>query len=808
MKPYGDIRHVSSNRAKVVCMCLVSVMVAVLVVSGARASWMPADVDGDFTVNAVDVQLVINAALGVAIPPGASAANLDAAGPVDAVDVQLAVNSALGIGTGGKIVCRSAKTVLAGYYETYSHEVAASHTGPSLPLELEEISNYAWMSQIFSLDERPVFLSVNGFVVVPFPGAEKKEDVVDAYDRLETIGVPIFVTSDSLLHLYHIQFDEALKDIEEREFIGTLAAMTRALLARATVEYHALDGELKEAALRNVAYFSVPLKLLDPAATVPESVEGVVTDEIALIEGHEGFSSSPLFTYREDYSQYVPRGHYTRSDELKKYFKAMMWYGRMACLLKGAENWGPAGEALVSVEEARIQTTQAVLLAKWLTEVQVDGHRAAALWDRLYGVTAFFVGLADDLTPFEYHRAACDVLGVGFASSALTDAQRFLEVKVELATMRSPLIFGGTGEVVITPPVTEESLDEVLDKTKGMRFMGQRFIPDSYMFQHMVFPEVLDYLGDGTPFTLGRTGGGWARCYPMGLDVMRILGSDRAAEILEESGDTDYVDYERRAAELTDEFAAFTEEDWNRNLYWGWLYALKALIAPPPAGYPPFMTTRDWADKQLNAALASWTQLRHDTILYAKQSSTPGYTSIPPQPIGYVEPVPEFYGRLLALTRMTRDGLTDMNVLDETARARLESLEAILERLIDISIKELEGTPLTEDDAQFIRTIGSSLESVVLDVDNTGVKTTLVADVHTHSIEETVVEEAVGYLDAIVVAQELPDGTLELAAGPVFSYYEFKHPMSDRLTDEAWRDMLESGTVPARPWWIESLDTQ
>ena len=31
----------------------------------------------------------------------------------------------------------------------------------------------------------------------------------------------------------------------------------------------------------------------------------------------------------EDYSQYIPRGHYTRSEELKKYFKAMMWYGRL-----------------------------------------------------------------------------------------------------------------------------------------------------------------------------------------------------------------------------------------------------------------------------------------------------------------------------------------------------------------------------------------------------------------------------------------------------------------------------------------------
>jgi hypothetical protein len=40
--------------------------------------------------------------------------------------------------------------------------------------------------------------------------------------------------------------------------------------------------------------------------------------------------------------------------------------------------------------------------------------------------------------------------------------------------------------------------------------------------------------------------------------------------------------------------------------------------------------------------------------------------------------------------------------------------------------------------------------------------------------------------------------------GPVLSYYEFKYPMSDRLTDEKWREILESGKVPERPKWLKS----
>jgi len=54
-----------------------------------------------------------------------------------------------------------------------------------------------------------------------------------------------------------------------------------------------------------------------------------VEAELKLIDAHSGFTESPIFIYKEDYSQYVPRGHYTRSEKLKNYFRVFMWYGRM-----------------------------------------------------------------------------------------------------------------------------------------------------------------------------------------------------------------------------------------------------------------------------------------------------------------------------------------------------------------------------------------------------------------------------------------------------------------------------------------------
>src|SRR5207248_127415 len=118
---------------------------------------------------------------------------------------------------------------------------------------------------------------------------------------------------------------------------------------------------------------------------------------------------------------------------------------------------------------------------------------------------------------------------------------------------------------------------------------------------------------------------------------------------------------------------------------WSWLYALQPLLTRFGPGYPTFMTTTAYHTKSLNTALASWAQLRHDTILYAKQSYTmfkPVMAERPVKPVqGYVEPLPELYARLLALTRMTSRGLGDMKVLDEKATQRLAALDALLDRL-------------------------------------------------------------------------------------------------------------------------------
>ena len=698
-----------------------------------------------------------------------------------------------------------------------------------LPLQTDQVSNYDLFSREILLSGDALrLLEKNGFVVTDNPFDRKEEDIVQPYKTLADSKIPIFVTTDSLLHLYHIQFDETLRQIEEREFYDLVWELSEQLLNDSMESYKNSDGDLKEASRRNVAYFSVGLSLLKPepeqvcqsenewkctdayfkkedlvhySFEVPSYVRDDVEAELKLIEAHSGFSDSPVFIYKEDYSQYVPRGHYTRSERLKNYFRAFMWYGRMSMLLKGSDEI-PA-DALISIEDARIQTTGACLIASEFA----NDYELMGKWDQIYSVTAFYVGLSDDLGPYEYIAAMDSVFGGSFDPNDLNE-ENIGKLKVKLTEYGSPKIYGGTGNC---EALTPEEANECLDNTAGFRLMGQRFIPDSYMFTNLVGLYTGMYQGDGEkPFTFIIDGAGRpVRGFPRGLDVMALLGSDRSRELLDELNDSNYKDYDQQYGKLVDEFDSFDTAEWNKNLYWSWLFALKPLLNDNRAGYPTFMQTDAWKDKELTTALASWAELRHDTILYAKQSYTMVATSAPPMEeekpvVGYVEPVPEFYNRLLALTRMTNNGLTEMDVLDSSSKRRLENLERTLERLVEISSKELENEELTDADYDFIKNFGDNLDGVIADVDDKAKKTTIVADVHTDANTKQVLEEGVGYVDLIIVAYKLPDGRILVGAGPVMSYYEFKQPMDERLTDEAWRELLDSNP-PRKPEWIPNF---
>jgi hypothetical protein len=696
------------------------------------------------------------------------------------------------------------------YYEKGESKVKPKIPGYSLPLDLKKVENFADLARAFGLKDNEPLLVKNGFIVLKWGMKWRSEDVVEAYERLKSSGdIPIFITSDSLLHLYHIQFDETLREIEETKFADEMASACEAMLKTLLPEGKGEPprGAMLEAAQRVAAYFGVAVKCFNPSADIPDLISDAVDKEIALIEAHQGFASSPIFNYKEDYSQYVPRGHYTRSEKLKKYFKAMMYLGRLTFLLKGGEPYGEAAPYLVSAQEAKTQTTAAIIITRLAKTVKVGNETVRDIWRRIYAVTSYYVGLADDLTMDEYEACAVKVLGENMDIIKLVDEKTFFNLKLELARLSPPAIYSGTGAAMTLDSAalagipSPEELDKVLEKTMGFRFMGQRFIPDSYWFTRLVFPTV----GAGTPPSDAITNAQGMRVFPCGLDAAALIGSSRAKENLSTTGNDKYAGYKESFEKLERELNKLRDIDWNRNLYWSLFFAWKPLLEEFGAGYQTFMTTKAWQDKELNTVLCSWTALRHDTILYAKQSYTMAKGMMQEKlPPGYVEPVPLFYARLAALTRMTLKGLTDMKVLDEKGKKRLEELEKILVNLQKIAEKELENENLTEDDRKFISHFAKSLKNCVAGTGTEAQKTTLVADVHTDQNTSQVLEEGTGELELLLAACKLPDGKIFLAAGPVMSYYEFRHPMSDRLTDEKWREMLNSEKAPSRPNWTES----
>ncbi len=669
-----------------------------------------------------------------------------------------------------------AATVPGGFADYVPYQVKAEPAVPGYEIDLNQVANPDLLMGLS--DEQRALLEQNGFVVVPSQVAQ----IYEIYKSAKERGIPIFVTTDALLHTYHILYDYTLRSAEIQHFVNDLKGLNVVMIQVAEEQYSAASGKLQEAARRNLAYFSVASALLEPSTPIAAHVADNVQAELDLITAHQGFAESPIFGYKEDYSQYVPRGHYTRNETFERYFRAMMWYGRMMFRLKP----GPSPEA---IESGRMETRQAILIVAALQNAQVGAESALAVWERIYEPTVFFVGKTDDLSIYDYGQVVREVYGNQLTLADLEDEAKLDEFIEQAMTLRPPRI--------VSSYVTDRERPE--EVTKGFRFMGQRFIPDSYIFQQLVYDKV------GTQDD--------PRLFPKGLDVAAALGSPRAFVILlHDYEEGRYVNYMEQMQKLRNEFGQLPEEQWVENLYWSWLYALRPLLEIKGEGYPGFMQNQGWVDKDINTFLGSWTELRHDTILYAKQSYTMKATGIMPQPEavkGYVEPQPEVYARLAALARQMRAGLEGRGLLDVEYVDKLERLESLLLSLKTMAEKELTGEALSEEEYELIRNIGGILEGITTFsakvkeeiTSEADERMAIVADVHTDTNTGQVLEEGVG--DAFVIYVIAPvEGQLVATQGGIFSYYEFTQPMDDRLTDEAWQELEPK---PGLPVWTGSF---
>lgn len=654
--------------------------------------------------------------------------------------------------------------------------------GYTLPVDLTQVDN---MDDVDLSTTQLDLLSANGFVVQKpsYPTEQLYTEFYKGYERMRYGDTPVFITTDAVFHVYHLVFDKMLRDLERTFFIPTLVELTSTMIAASAEQYNQLKGSaLEEAALRNVAFFAVAGKLLETGDPILAEAQVLVDAELALISAANAMVPSPLWysadqprdlVLIEDYTQYIPRGHYTRSQELERYFRAMMWFGRMTYRLK------------IPLETQRaLLTTQAIRGA-----ISPQGNSALSLWQNIYDPTAFIVGKADDLGIYEFAAVSDAVFGVEPDPLLFTDEKLF---EAFLTAAR------------LLPPPQVNSMwvwiwQDQDDVTQGFRFMGQRFTLDQYVFGQMMWRNV---------GTLAEP-----RDLPKALDFFASQGSELALGLLKEMNEDKYLNFDTQMVKVTQEVSQLGIDSWTQNLYWSWLYALQPIFSAKGASYPAFMQTDAWARKDLQTAVSSWTELKHDTILYAKQvmAEMGGGPGDPP-PHGYVEPNPEAFARLLSLAQMTYTGLQSRSILDQTTQSNLSNLIDELEFLLQISQKELSAETISDDDYWRIKYFGGWLEAMTTaaaDPDEEGgyaqrledQKSPVVADVATGV--DRVLEEGVGYPSFIYVV--LPDEPYRVGVGMVYTYYEFIVSPQERMTDEAWRSLLESGQAPAQPDWTNTF---
>ena len=192
---------------------------------------------------------------------------------------------------------------------------------PSTALGLDTIQASALSLNSNELDT----LSKNGLVIskrLEFPS------FAYGYKSIYLEDLPVYVSADSILEAVHRTFDSLLKQTEEVVLVGELTQMLSGMHSRLVSSSLDVDTA-KDADL----YLTLAESLLKGALVKPTAgaSESQVSALYALATAGSGHQTVELFgvSRDEDFSQFTPRGHYTDSAALGRYFRAMMWLGQV-----------------------------------------------------------------------------------------------------------------------------------------------------------------------------------------------------------------------------------------------------------------------------------------------------------------------------------------------------------------------------------------------------------------------------------------------------------------------------------------------
>lgn len=662
----------------------------------------------------------------------------------------------------------------------------------------------------FTADEKGV-LSQHCFMV-----SERLSSMswAEAFIELYSKDLPLFLSSDFILSTLHNSYDAILQTIEWQLLEPNLKELLHAMYSHfpEVATGYAGDTRFGEVLKDVDLYISMALSLAEgedylPQADTPEKFNQVM----AAVEAEE-MTEMPLFTESSrnrklDFSQFTPRGHYNKiiytpqgEITLEDYFKAMMWLGRIDFLLTAP----PENPWELNWTDDELRRMQ---LGALVTNEVLYGCGKVENLTRHEEIITFLVGPDDNMTPGELS---------GLSDEAFSHpADLFEQVTFDdfMERLNGSDDYGQ--KIMSNFFFVDPFSDDPGNLPVSFKLLGQKFLIDSYVFSEVVFDRIV-FEGEKI----------W-RPLPDPLDVMAALGNEDALTLLE--GELEQYKYAANMAGLKYLIEAYDDVFWEQSLYNTWLGAIRSLNPPAStAGMPYFMKTTAWHQQKLNTQLTSWAQLRHDNILYGKQSYTGGTGCS--YPYTYVEPYPDLYENLKLFAEQASDFFSQVLPRDQVdSKDRIityyNSYAGIMEKLQDIAQKEMEGTRLSEENITFLKTMinqymssGPSISGwytdLFFDVEKGLNCDFTVADVHTQPTEfngavvGNVLHVGNGLINTGVFLAENPcnPGQLMAFAGPVSSFHTEVTTNFKRLTDQEWEDAFWSGyeKFPERPDWVSS----
>ncbi|MDF7798879.1 DUF3160 domain-containing protein [Pontiellaceae bacterium B1224] len=701
----------------------------------------------------------------------------------------------------------------------------------------------------YSLNEAEATLfRKNGFVVSSRLG---EESFAELYFRIYVNDLPVFVSTDSILHAWHRTYIGLLAETEEAilvQLLETILEETQSALAGNSV--FAADPLLGEGVHNADIFLGVARGLLDESATLSTlGNELVATGHVAAAVAAEE-TGRQIFEAPRDMSQFIVRGHYAETEALTGYFRAMMWLGRIDLRVTPTN---------VNDRDASLRD---LVTAMTLCFSLRDAGQEEA-WQYMEDIIRTYVGPADSMLLPQLGELL-DAAGI----QSLSD----ISGRQDLVDFQDMILEGELGLQNISSHLYASPLSsEQVTLPRSCTFFGQRYIIDSWVLSKMTYDDIrwsgtppypADELMDpSAPVPPRILADKVVRRIPSGLDVsFAALGNDHVVPIITNRIDGVYepgtnglyhftgrafrdgVPYQHHLAACRKVVDGMETDAWKENIYSGWLYALRALSEPiADERYPEAMRTRAWGLKTTETQLASWTQLRHDTILYAKQSYSSGDSC--EYPYGFVEPQVTFYERLAEVADFAADRIGSMSVTGSFAIARqaygqtwsstydrahlqsrevahLRSFAETMEFLAEMSRKELAQELFADEEEQFLEqvvylacgVIGGWYPRLMYNPYGEsigfweGFVDPLVADVHTDQPSDMVgdpgmvLHQGVGYPQMMIMAVDNgPDR--RVYCGPVFSYYEFEMPNGKRMTDSEWRNQ----DPPSSPEWTRTF---